>query len=87
MLLYGEIGVLGRQLTAFREDLHQTAGKEVELVAVVDETEQVAVASRIGCYARLLQDLVVGPANPWAAFSCRRSARVLTWLNFSWASL
>ena len=64
VLLYGEIGVLGRQLTAFREDLHQTAGKEVELVAVVDETEQVAVASRIGRNARLLQDLVVGPANP-----------------------
>ncbi len=64
MLIDDQVGILRHQLAALGKDLHQTAREEVQLVAVIHQAEQVAVAPRIGGNACLLQDLVVGPPHP-----------------------
>ncbi len=56
------------QFAALGKDLHQTAREEIELVAVVDETKQRAVATGISRDTGVFQDLVVSPAHTLCRF-------------------
>ncbi len=68
VLIDHQVGILCRQLAAFGEDFHQTTGEEIQLVAVIHQAKQVAVAPGIGGNACQFQDLVVGPAHPLCGF-------------------